>query len=455
MPMWMPIFRCNTLRHGTAYRPFASRLTKICLVVLLALLPSIAHGEDRFPPPEFRTPYQIPTTQTPAIRAYWLGYVDVAVLAVALGLAAYFVYRKRSRRGVFVLMLACLIYFGFYRKGCVCPIGAIQNVTLAIANPGYALPWVVMLFFLLPLAVNLFFGRVFCAGVCPLGAIQDAVVWKPIQLPYWIDASIGLFAYAYLGLAVMMAALGSNFVICSYDPFVSFFRLSGTVPMIFLGAVFLLAGMFVGRIYCRFICPYGVLLRLLSPFAKWRVSIFPDKCVNCRLCENSCPYGAIRLPTPPQPARISRADRLRFIAALLLVVVLPVIFWMLGVATGPRMATADPTVHLAQVVQRAEKGQLPTLTLQRDQLEVFRKSGQTPDDLYEQARHVQHRYANAAGWLGVWMGLVIALKLLSHVLRRRRTEYTADPGACLACARCFKLCPVDAAEPQEERIVAT
>jgi len=442
MRMWLPNFRAHCLA--------ATRRGAWCIVLLLlALFPAMVHAEDRFPPPEFRKGYQIPTTQIPVIRAYWWGYVDVAALAVALALAAYFVYAKRSRRGVFVLMLACLIYFGFYRKGCVCPIGAIQNVSFAATNPGYALPCVVVLFFLLPLLVNLFFGRVFCAGVCPLGAIQDAVVWKPIQLPYWIDASVGLFAYAYLGLAVMMAALGSNFVICSYDPFVSFFRLNGTAAMLFLGAVFLLAGMFVGRIYCRFICPYGVLLRLFSPFAKWRVSIFPDKCVNCRLCENSCPYGAIRLPTPPQPARVGRADRLRFIAAAMLVIVLPALLWFLGAAAGPHMAAADPTVHLAKLVQSAERGQPPTLTLQRDQLDVFHnKSGQTVDDLYEQARHIQHRYAIAAGWLGVWMGLVISLKLLDHVLRRRRSEYTADPAACLACARCFKLCPVDATEPQ-------
>ena len=34
------------------------------------------------------------------------------------------------------LTVACVAYFGFYREGCVCPIGATQNVTLALFDTG-------------------------------------------------------------------------------------------------------------------------------------------------------------------------------------------------------------------------------------------------------------------------------------------------------------------------------
>ena len=72
-----------------------------------------------------------------------------------------------------MLAIACLAYFGFYREGCICPIGSIQNVAVALVDPDYAVPYFVIGIFLLPLAAALFFGRVFCGGVCALGAVQE------------------------------------------------------------------------------------------------------------------------------------------------------------------------------------------------------------------------------------------------------------------------------------------
>ena len=42
------------------------------------------------------------------------------------------------------------------------------------------------------------------------------------------------------------------------------FRLNGPSHMFFLGGLLLALGVVVGRPYCRFLCPYGVILRLLS-----------------------------------------------------------------------------------------------------------------------------------------------------------------------------------------------
>src|ERR1019366_635047 len=138
-------------------------------------------------------------------------------------------------------------------------IGSIQNVVVAIADPRYSIPMVVTAAFFLPLLTAVFFGRAFCGGVCALGAIQELVVLRPVQVPRRIDQALGLLKYIYLGLAIVFAlrpGLARDFVICRFDPFVGFFRRTGAPHMLMLGGGFLLLGMFVGRPYCRYLCPY-------------------------------------------------------------------------------------------------------------------------------------------------------------------------------------------------------
>ena len=76
----------------------------------------------------------------------------------ALGVAVWLVLGRRSRKAALWLTVGCLAYFGFYRQGCVCPIGAIQNVTAALADSTLAMPFAVILFFLLPLVAALLVG---------------------------------------------------------------------------------------------------------------------------------------------------------------------------------------------------------------------------------------------------------------------------------------------------------
>ena len=265
-------------------------------LLFFAFLSSIAIAEQRFPPPEFESGHQLPVTTTPAARALFFQYLDVVVLAVCLGVSSWLVFKRRSRNGVMALSIFSLVYFGFWRKGCVCAIGSVQNVALAVFDREYAVPVGVVAFFVLPLVFALFAGRTFCAGVCPHGALQDLVLLKPLKVPLWLEQGLSVLPYIYLGAGVLFAATGSAFIICQYDPFVPIFRMSGRTLMVLSGVALLLLGVFVGRPYCRFLCPYGALLKLGATVAKWRVRVTPDYCTQCRLCEASCPFGAMREP---------------------------------------------------------------------------------------------------------------------------------------------------------------
>jgi NosR/NirI family transcriptional regulator, nitrous oxide reductase regulator len=220
----------------------------------------------------------------------------VALLAVSLGAAAWLALRRRQRGALVGLSVLCLAYFGFYREGCICPIGATQNVATALVDPRAAVPHYVIAIFVLPLAAALLFGRVFCSGVCPLGAIQELVTLRAVAVPPRLDRALGSLKWAYLVLAVYYAVLPAaqrDFLICRYDPFVGLFRFTGAAWMLGLGGAFLLAGVFVGRPYCRWLCPYGALLSAFSRYAWRSFSITPDRELDCGLCRSACPYGAI------------------------------------------------------------------------------------------------------------------------------------------------------------------
>jgi len=408
------------------------------LTFLLLVLCAAVRGVERFPPPEFESGYQMPSPTTPDPRRAVLEYVDVAVLSAALCGAAYLALRYRSRRAIFALMVFSLVYFGFYRKGCVCPIGAIQNVVLTIFDAGYVMPITVAAFFLLPLVFTLFFGRVFCAAVCPLGAIQDLVLVRAIAVPGWLASGLRVCAYLYLGLAVLFAATGSGFLICRYDPFVSFFRLSGNLNLVVLGACFLLVGVFVGRPYCRFFCPYGVILRQLSRVSKWRVKITPDECIRCRLCEDSCPFGAISKPTGELPADEYVRGRRRVGLLMVLVPLLGVLGVWAGGGLKNVASLMHPTVRLAERIYLEESGQVEGTT---DPSTAFRASGRPVDELYAEASAIRGRFGRGCAILGGFMGVVIGLKLLAVSVWRQRVDYEADRAGCLACGRCFKYCP--------------
>lgn len=419
----------------------------LLVIALMSATASAVWAVERFPPPDF-TDHQLPQTTTPGGR--WLGweYGDVAALAAGLALASWFALGKRSRKGLTGLAIVALVWLGFWRQGCVCPIGAIQNVSLAIFDTSYAIPLTVLAFFALPLLATLFFGRTFCAAVCPLGAVQELTLIRPVRVPGWVDHSLGLLPFLYLGAAVLFAATGAGFLICQYDPYVGFFRLSGGAAMITFGIALLVVGLFVGRPYCRYLCPLGAIFGLLSRLSGRHVRIPPEECIQCRLCEDACPYGAIRPPTVPQTAAERARGRKRLGWMLALAPVLIVVGAALGYGLAVPLSRMHRDVRLAERIRMEETGRVEGTI---DASDAFRNTGRLTSELYAEAIELRKQYALLGGLLGGWVGLVIAVKLVSLSIRRRREEYSPDPAFCVSCGRCFEYCPSE--HPQRQELI--
>lgn len=411
-------------------------LSTIVLIFLSSL--GSAFAQDRFPRPEFESGYKRALTTTPAPQEVFFEIFDIFVLIAALALTSYFALKMRSRRAIFWMTVFSAAYFGFYRNGCICAIGSVQNVSAALFNPGFILPISVIAFFVIPLLFALFFGRAYCASVCPLGAMQDLVLLKPFKVPRWLSDVLGVFPYLYLGFAVLFAATGSAFIICRYDPFISIYRLTDNFETMLYSGGFIGLCVFIGRPYCRYLCPYGVLLGWMSSLSKKHVTTTPDSCVQCRLCEDACPFDHIDKPATGK-VHEPRSKSLKRLTAI--VIFIPIMALGTGWALSQMdyiFARAHPRVQLAEEVMREDTGIEEETSLET---RTFRTMGQATEELMEEAKEIQRQF-HIGGWiLGAFIGLFFGIKLIRFSMVRPQVDYEIDKTSCYSCTRCFDSCP--------------
>ena len=409
------------------------------IFILLLFWHIVLSAQDRFPRPEFESGHVYPTNQMPVPRAQVWEYIDVIVLIGALAITTWLALKKRSRRGLIWMSVFSLAYFGFYREGCICSVGSVQNVSLALFNTGYSIPLTALLFFIIPLLFALAYGRVFCAGVCPLGAIQELTGFRPVKLPTAVEVILAFVPFIYLGIAILFASTNSQFIICRYDPFVGIFRLDAPYTMIIFGALLLLAGIFVNRPYCRFLCPYGVLLNIFSRFAGKHLTITPAECTNCRLCEDVCPYDAIIPSNTEQKIEEPEKARKRFILYFLLVPLFAVMGAFLLYNLAPSLSGANNTVRLARDIRIEKKSGIES---DSKSVVAFKESGKTESELFSEEELIIGRFKNDSPWAGAFLGISFGIGMITLTVRTRRTGYKPHQGKCYSCGRCFKFCPI-------------
>ena len=409
--------------------------------MLIFIWHSVLYAQQRFPRPEFESGYTYPTQQLINQRGPIWEYMDVTVLIGALLVTTWLALKKRSRLGLIWVSLFSLAYFGFYRQGCICSVGSVQNISLALFNDNYAMPLSALLFFIIPLLFALSFGRVFCAGVCPLGAIQELTGFKPVRIHKSVESVLSAIPFVYLGLAVLFAATGSQFIICRYDPFVGIFRLDAPYTMVIFGSLLLLSGIFVNRPYCRYLCPYGVLQNIFSRFANRHLTITPAECINCRLCEECCPYDAIIPSDMVQVTELPEVSRKRFLLYFLMIPVMAAAGAVILYDLAPALSIVNSNVRLAREIRLEKQKGIPAIS---KAAVAFKESGKTENELFNEELQIIDRFKKSAPWAGIFLGLSLGIGLFGLTIRNIRTEYKPHQGRCFSCGKCFKYCHVEA-----------
>jgi len=119
-------------------------------------------------------------------------------------------------------------------------------------------------------------------------------------------------------------------------------------------------------------------------------------------------------------------------------VALPFVGAAAGYFASPGLARMHRDVQLER---RLEIDVKPDMKRAADQLRAFRLSGETKQSLRERANAVRGRFAVGGTIFGLWVGLVVTLKMFAVARPLRRFEYEVDPGTCLSCGRCYRYCP--------------
>ncbi len=100
--------------------------------------------------------------------------------------------------------------------------------------------------------------------------------------------------YGVLAGVVVPALAGSRASLYQFvEPFGTVFFRSPSVLLWAIALGFLGASVVVPRFYCRYACPLGAALGLLS-FVSLRRIPRVEQCSLCAVCEQRCPTGAIR-----------------------------------------------------------------------------------------------------------------------------------------------------------------
>nr|WP_319399032.1 4Fe-4S binding protein [uncultured Carboxylicivirga sp.] len=413
-------------------------MKKILLIISSLLMQMAAFAQNRFPKPDFESGYQYPDINYAVPNeSLWL-FVDIAFLVLLMSFVSWAVIKKQTRKPIIWVSVISVAYFGFFRSGCVCSIGSIQNVALSLADSSYILPVSVLLFFILPIIFAFLFGRVFCAGVCPFGALQELVNIKNYRLSKALTTALSVIPWIYLIFAILYAVTRSSFIICKFDPFIGIFRFGGDFGLILFGVLLLITSIFTERPFCRFICPYGALLSLFSRVSIFKVQITKQQCINCELCHNACPVDAIK---PPYDNKV-KENRLSGVKRILnYFIILPILIVAGSVLMryfSSDISRAHYDVRLYDMIQQQEENPQNIMPLE---VEAFYGEGKTVDELHTNVEKIKADFKFYSTIAGGFIGLVIGILLISLSTKRTRKLYEIEHADCVACGKCFDYCP--------------
>ncbi|MDR3426043.1 4Fe-4S binding protein [Silvimonas sp.] len=252
------------------------------------------------------------------------------------------------------------------------------------------------------LLASLVVKKAFCSWLCPVGTVSE-YLWKlgrklfrrNVAVPKWLDVALRSLKYILLAFFLYIVFtmpvqdlgdfLASPFGIVADVKMLNFFRYLGTVGIIVIAA-FVVLSVFIQNFWCRFLCPYGALMGIVSALSPVKIRRDAEACIDCGKCNKACPShlpvdmlvqvrsvectgcmeciavcpaeNALQMALPPRTAGETRAARWRSrtLKPQMVAVVLAVVFFgLIGAArlTGHWQTNISRDIYM-QLVPNAE-----------------------------------------------------------------------------------------------------
>lgn len=251
-------------------------------------------------------------------KRIWLGKkVEIAVLAIMLTLlTGVFFFQNlavRNERGFYWFRIGFLTVTLVY-------LGWMSNAQLSVVNlmalfgslvSGFSWqaflldPLTFILWFSVAAAL-LFWGRgAYCGWLCPFGALQELLnqVARKLRIPQWtlpwgLHERLWPLKYMiFLGLfGVSLTSIEQAERLAEVEPFKTAIVLNfvRAWPFVAYVAALLIAGLFVERFFCRYLCPLGAALAIPARLRMFDWLKRYKECGNpCQTCAHQCPVQAI------------------------------------------------------------------------------------------------------------------------------------------------------------------
>lgn len=222
---------------------------------------------------------------------------DLALLAAFLVLA-FISFRRKSVPLKYATLVAAVAYMGFTKSTLISITDVFRLVDWDLPVFRSSLLWYG--FAGVTLVSTVLWGRFYCGRVCAFGALtqlMDAVLpakWR-VEVPKPLEARAAWIKFGVLAGVLAYYVATHNLLVYQYvEPF-WMFTLVGTTPMWVGLGVLLVASAFVRNLYCRFLCPLGAALGVLSNLTVFRIRRWSE-CSTCRICQKACEWGAIQGP---------------------------------------------------------------------------------------------------------------------------------------------------------------
>jgi len=223
--------------------------------------------------------------------------VEIALVGAFTTLAFVSFFRKSERLKI-VTLVAAVAYLGFTKSQLVSIVNVFGlfggNLPIFRHNLGWYLLAIVTL------ASTILWGRVYCGRMCAFGALTqlvDRIVparWQ-VTVPRALERRASYVKYVVLAGVIVYFLITRDPLIYPYvEPF-WLFGFHGTPALWVALGLLLLATVFVRNLYCRFLCPVGAFLGVVSKLTMFRIKRWGE-CKHCRICEKTCEWGAIRGP---------------------------------------------------------------------------------------------------------------------------------------------------------------